>query len=300
MAAFVEGQQYRNPKTGQMLLRKDGGWVKAPNGAGMKPASAVTGAQFPQLLPAEYRPGVTPAQNILEPNAEANPMERPPDSAYSAVPPSVAQGSGKAREEYDKKMAQWSGERDAKFLDRTRENSLNAAMIAPTLDDVENLINRAPVGAYAGVIEGVGKFIPGITEDDDLQAIRAKMNKIILPLTTMLKGTLSDKDMQFLIDTLGSTSSSRGALLENLKLARREARAAIIKQKELQRWIQLKGNPSTPDSEGRTFEDAWQEFYTNPATIKMLEAPGERIKKNAPKNAPLQLYRDREGRIRSR
>ena len=315
MASFVEGRVYTNPKTGQPLRRVNGGWVpatKQPGPAGASPASnpALADVKFPALLPAEYRPGVTPTQ-VIEPNADANEMQRTPDApqapatsppaqagTYSSVPPSVAQGGKGAREEYDKKLAQWSGERDAKLLDRTREASLNAAMVLPTLDDVENLVNRAPVGAYAGVIEGVGKFIPGVTEDDDLQAIKSKMNKIILPLTTLLKGTLSDKDMQFLIDTLGSTTTSRGALIENIKMVRREARMALIKQRELQRWVALKGNPSTPDSEGRTFEDAFQEWYNNPATIKEMDKPGERTKSQQPKNKPHQYFKDRNGELR--
>lgn len=318
MASFVEGRVYTNPKTGQPLRRVNGGWVpatKTPAAApgGASPTSAPASnrslgdVKFPALLPAEYRPGVEPAQQVIEPSADANEMQRTPDAqpaqpqggGYNALPPNIAASGGKPSEEYSKKLAQWSGERDAKFLDRTREASMNAALVLPTLDDVENLINKAPVGAYAGVIEGVGKFIPGVTEDDDLQAIRSKMNKIILPLTTLLKGTLSDKDMQFLIDTLGNTGSSRGALLENIKMVRREARMALIKQKELQRWIALKGNPSTPDSEGRTFEDAFQEWYTNPATIKELDKPGERAKSQQPKNKPLNFFKDRNGQWRS-
>lgn len=313
MAKFVEGQVYTNPKTGQPLRRVNGGWVPATKQtapAQQQPTSALTGAQYPSLLPAEYQPNIQPAQ-MIEPNADANPVQRAPDQqqpapqggGYNAAPPEINAAGGEARKTYDKYRAQWSGKNDADFMNRTRQDAINAGQMLPTLDDIENLVNEAPVGAYSGVAESWGRHVPdgwiGSDMDDKLQAIRAKVNQVILPKASMLKGNFSDKDMKILMETLGDTNTSRGALISSLKLLRRESRAAIIKQRELQRWIALKGDPSTPDSQGRTFEDAWQEFYTNPATIKMLEAPGERTKSQQPRNAPLHFYKDRNGTWRS-
>lgn len=320
MASFVEGRVYTNPKTGQPLRRVNGGWVpatKTPQAAPgntsptAAPASnpALAGVRFPSLLPAEYRPGVEPTQ-IIEPDASATPMQRTPEppaaapqgGGFNAAPVEVAGAGEGARRDYLKKRSEWTGKFDADMLNKTRTDSINAGQMLPTLDDIENLVGEAPVGAYAGLAEGYGRMVPdgwwGSDADDKLQAIRAKVNQVILPKASMLKGNFSDKDMKILMETLGDTNTSRGALLSSLKLLRREARAAIIKQRELQRWIQLKGDPSTPDSEGRTFEDAWQEFYTNPATIKELERPGERTKSQQPKNKPHQYFKDRNGELR--
>lgn len=323
MGKFVEGRVYTNPKTGQPLRRVNGGWVPATKTPAAAPGTAsptaapasnpaLTGVRFPTLLPAEYRPGVEPTQ-ILEPNADATPMQRTPEpqapapqggGGYNSAPPDINAGGNESRSSYLKKRSEWAGKYDADFMAKSRTDAVNAAQMLPTLDDIENLVNDAPVGAYAGMAEGVGKFIPegwwGSDADDKLQSIRAKVNQVILPKASMLKGNFSDKDMKILMETLGDTNSSRGALLSALKLIRRESRAAIIKQRELQRWVTLKGDPSTPDSQGRTFEDAWQEFYTNPATIKELEAPGERTKSQQPKNAPLNFFKDRNGQWRSR
>ena len=308
MAAFVEGRQYRNPKTGQMLLRKDGGWVKAPIGPGIRPAaqqSSPQNALYPAFQQAQYSPdmpGTSRSGEPIEPDADAAPMRRQQEPQYSPAPTEVAAGGQGAINVYQKKNAEWRGKNDAEFAQKSREATTASAMLLPTLDDLENLVDKTPVGPFSGLADLWGKMpdgVPGSEYDDNRAAIKSKVTSIVLPLARKL-APVSNTDFDALIKTIGAPNTPRGAFKQAITLLRREARAAIAYNMELKKWIQLYGNPDTPDPEGRTFEQAFVTWYNDPAVLKQLEEPGPRIKKNAPKNAPLQLYRDREGRIRSR
>lgn len=319
MGRFVEGQIYDNPKTGQKLLRKNGGWVSAPKIASdVRPTKIVgTGAGdgTPAWLNVQYAPGDalrpdTGDSGPMSPDSGAG-LPRGPDASPKMERPIERDTGVSTRIEpqsavnpaYSKKLNEWSGKNDAEFRVTSRDAATAATKLLPNLDDLDNLIERAPVGPYAPIAKAWGAVVPdgwyGSESDDDFASIRSKVISTIIPLAKNLK-PVSNFDMESLEKTIGDPNTPKKAFHEAVKMYRREARAAVFHDNVLQQWIKDNGGPNETDARGRTFTQAFAEWYNDPRTIKQLEAPGARVKpKDAPKAGPVRLFRDRNGKLQA-
>lgn len=312
MGRFVEGQIYDNPKTGQKLLRKNGGWVSAPKIASdVRPTKIVgTGDGSPAWLNAQFTPGDslspdTGQSGPMSPDSGAE-LPRGPDASPKMERPLDRDTGFSTRVEpqqvvnpaYTKKLNEWSGKNDAEYRNVSRDVAMAAANNLPALDDIENLVEKAPVGPWSGLAKMWGSMpgtYAGSEYDDDLKSLESKVISIVIPLAKNLK-PVSNFDMESLVKTLGDQNTPKKAFLEAIKIVRREGRAAVFRDNVLQQWIKDNGGPNETDARGRTFTQAFAEWYNDPRTIKQLEAPGARVKPKAKATAGAEHWaKDRNG-----
>lgn len=307
MGAFQEGRMYRNPKTGQMLVRQNGGWVKAPENAQRINAPDVVGV--PRLQSAQYAgpdPSLTPddqrEQQPMGPDVNASRVPQAPQPPQGPSGPSNAtsvEPQMGVSPEYTKTLDKYSGKNDADYRNNSRDAAMTAVTNLPSLDDIENLVQEAPVGPYASIAKAWGAAVPdgwyGSKSDDQLGTLRSKVLTIVIPMAKMLK-PVSNFDMESLIKTIGDEHATKAQYIEALKILRREGRAAVYRDGVLQTWINRYGSPNAADDRGRTFTQAYGEWYNDPRTIKKLEAPGQRVSDAKKPRAQVEHWgRDRNG-----
>lgn len=149
--------------------------------------------------------------------------------------------SNVAETEEAKQNAKLGVARDFKILSAIDESATMAQKLNESLDFVDANIEKAATGKFAGVRTALGQFVAGMGIDPKLvgtdinqiasaESFSSATADIVLARATQLKGSMSDRDVKFLVDAAPALSTTQQGNKLIVQYMRRMNDRAILKQ----------------------------------------------------------------------